>query len=1308
MAELLSPSWTWEGTDSLPDVQGSIKDKKITPIIPSTQSNSNSWTWEGTDSLPDVGENSSGSGVDTSDYGIDTHATLSKNDLKNGEYAEKIRRYMVHMKGVEYKDPREIDNNELVEDFYNHMRWFNSNTFSTAMEAKRVYNSDDSQKRVIAEAYDLYDAAGNLFGSGSEGLGDIFDGLKDYFLASASDPSNYLGLLTGGIAKGMTTAGSVAGKELIKRSIAQASLNVSKGAGKKSLAAAEKRAWKQANKLLKENGINKNAKDGGRTLRTRLANEAAERESIIFKEELANKLNIASKAKLDKKFGRRALAATVGMDSAIGMYHDYTIQQIYSDVDPNYEYSKGQTAIAGAFGLVAGGAHLGVKVLRNSKVGKSGLQDYKTKSDIAFKRTKSLELLKMAVDTPTAKKIGQGVLEHVVEWRKSVRASAKKGWFTNLEGEKEVDFLKTMMLGANGDGQGGIVGVLLKQKVPVKLKNGKLKLDAKGKVVKEPLKLSMHTTVTDLLTQISKAVDPKVLANINRELQGTGLALSDFGDNLPTGSLSLGNLARGIVGKSAANLQVMSQSKKMLEPLITYSEHINKRIASLDGLEAVYTRQGTTKSNLTGGKWAAYGHNFWRRMLVSAPSTTAVNIAGYGQFAIARTASDILTSGALFGKGVLQAAAGEDAAAKETWRVARILKDIQGQKFRNYLDSHTTREAYLAILNQNPDLERILKATTSMGIETKAKKFNVDPDNPVYKIAEAIANGSHAITGVRAQDTFTKSQMFITELDKNLRIRKKKTLSQVINSTNPDDIRLIDHDMISETLDTTLKSVFSDDYTKGKGGDVAQLVPGVDSLISKTATIVEGISNTPVVGTFLPFGKFFNNLIGFTWNWTAGGAVDAMAAVAARQKPARIKAFNNMTVQQQSADMIKPIEAAARSAIGLTALGWMAHEDKDSYEKGLPWYHVDVGGGTEIDIKNVFPFSLWKVLARIMNHAYLGTDGIDALQDPKDLNPKSTVRPFPAIGKIPPELLVDLGAQIAIGQVAKDAQFSNDLLNMFAYLWGQNDDRRTHKNLDGLYQATGNILAGTTRPLDMFNDMAGFVFNSEAAKDPRQTHGLSRFSIHATKYVDNIVEMFTDNIDAITGEQLIVATRTDVTRDPSALASMLGIKIVQGQSPTERVYALAEMPTYKGNKRSGAPEYDRLFNKVLGPKLDKFFGDISRIREYKNLNIADRQRQLKRQLTKFKAEVTSELAMMSPSVDMEGSIAVMRYQILNANKNVKYTAKAELENEALKMGKPITHNFILNDMNMNELMRYQNKIKAIKEEEPYLYLKGLE
>ena len=1303
MAEITNTPSAWKGLD----YYSTKKDTAQSIPQQDTIVNNTSSGWRGLDSY-------SKKEIDTSPYGIDTHGTMSKNDLKESRYADKIRRYMIHMKGIEYKNPAKINNDQLIEDFYDHMRWFNSNTFSTALEAKRVYNSNDAQKKIIADAYDLYDSTGNLFGAGSDDLGDIFDGLKDYFLASASDPSNYIGLLTGGIAKGMTSAGSVAGKELIKKSISQAEKKLLTKRGKKSLAAAEKKAWKNANEILKQNGINKNAPDGGKTLRSRLAQEAAERESKIFKEELANKTIAANKAKLDKKYGKTALQATFGIDAAIGMFHDYKIQSLYSEVDPSYKHSWLQTGAAGAFGLVPLGAQLGVRALKSTKAGKSGLQDYKGKSDIAFKRVKSLELLKMAVDTPTAQAISKEILSEAKTWRKSIRIADKKdGWFSHLKGEQELDFLGKMMLGnkyKNPDPDaviGGVVGVLLKAKVPARMPDGTLKRDANGKVIKEPLKLSMHTTITDLMATISKSIDPNTLAKINKELQGTGLSLSEFGTDMPTGSLSLGNLVKGVVGRAGAEMNLMSQTRKILDPIITFSEHINGRIAALDGLEARYTNQGTKLSKATGGKWAAYGHNFWRRMLVSAPSTTAVNVAGFGQFAIARTASDILTSSALYGKGLMQAAAGEDAAARETFRVAKVLKDIQAQKFRNFLDPYTTRETYLAILKQNPDLERILKATTSMGIETKAKKFNVDPENPVYQTAEAIANGSHAITGVRAQDTFTKSQMFITEMDKHLRIHKGKTLSEVINSTDPQDMMLVDQDILSKSLDTTLKSVFSDDYTKVRRGDISELPLGgkVEDATALIANIVEGTSNIPVIGTLLPFGKFMNNLIAFSYQWTAGGAVDAMAAVAARQKPKRIKAFNNMTIGQQSAENIKPIEAAARSAIGLTALGYMAHQDKESYEKGLPWYHIDVGGGTEVDIKNVFPFSLWKVLARIINHAYLGTDGIDALQSKDKLRPKTDERE--GIGYIPPALIADLGQQLAIGQVAKDVQFGNDITNLMSHMFGQNDDKKVHRKLDTLMQATGNIVAGTTRPLDMFNDMAGYVFNSDVAKDPRQNHGLSRFSIHATKYVDNIIEMFTDNIDSITGTQLEVATRTDVTQDPSALASMLGVKIVQNQSGTERAYALAEVPTWKGNKRSGAPDYDRLFNKTLAPKLDKFFSDVANIQSFDKLNAAQRKAHLTNTLKRFKAEVTSELALMSPAIDLEGSVATIRYQILNMNKEDKYSAKAMLEREARAKGKPITHDFNLSIMTLSELQEYRDKIKHNRDTRPYLGGKGL-
>ena len=49
----------------------------------------------------------------------------------------------------------------------------------------------------------------------------------------------------------------------------------------------------------------------------------------------------------------------------------------------------------------------------------------------------------------------------------------------------------------------------------------------------------------------------------------------------------------------------------------------------------------------------------------------------------------------------------------------------------------------------------------------------MNPDGKIYKNVEGFVNAATKLTGVRAQDTFTKSQMFMTELDKHLRIKTK-------------------------------------------------------------------------------------------------------------------------------------------------------------------------------------------------------------------------------------------------------------------------------------------------------------------------------------------------------------------------------------------------------------------------------------------------------------------------------------------------------------------------------------------------------
>ena len=95
------------------------------------------------------------------------------------------------------------------------------------------------------------------------------------------------------------------------------------------------------------------------------------------------------------------------------------------------------------------------------------------------------------------------------------------------------------------------------------------------------------------------------------------------------------------------------------------------------------------------------------------------------------------------------------------------------------------------------------------GDTPNADRYNIDPDGKAVQITEAVANASAQLTGVRIQDSFTKSQMFMTEMDKYLRMSKNMTLKQALNDDGVD----ITEDVIQAALDSTLKSVYAKDYT---------------------------------------------------------------------------------------------------------------------------------------------------------------------------------------------------------------------------------------------------------------------------------------------------------------------------------------------------------------------------------------------------------------------------------------------------------------------------------------------------------------
>ena len=104
-------------------------------------------------------------------------------------------------------------------------------------------------------------------------------------------------------------------------------------------------------------------------------------------------------------------------------------------------------------------------------------------------------------------------------------------------------------------------------------------------------------------------------------------------------------------------------------------------------------------------------------------------------------------------------------------------------------------------------------------------------------------------------------------------------------------------------------------------------------------------------------------------------------------------------------------------SVGTTALAMAAMYDEERRKKGLAYNEIDVGGGTIVDAKNTYPFSAFLAAGRIINMTARGED-------------------------IPPELVQEMGTQLAVGQLARDAQFGNDLNNLLDVLINQDEGAR--------------------------------------------------------------------------------------------------------------------------------------------------------------------------------------------------------------------------------------------------------------------------
>ena len=1118
------------------------------------------------------------------DFYIDKNATLKKDDLKQYEYLTPIRSYMIDRKGVDYRNKKA---DEVIEDFVQHMRYFNANSVSTTGELRFINKANQKTKDTAGKAYQIYEQLGNVFQN--DGAMGAVDGVKDYIFAAAKDPTNYVGLVTGGIGRFLAGGYTLAGKKAIQEAVKKAGIQAAKnGKSSAEIKRAAQRAGMQAAKRATKAGLSKNQSNKAAAKVTEQVTKEGRRKVI------SDAMRTKQQELFDKASGK-ALKQTLVADAGFAMLQDTLAQKTYIEAGAQEDYSKAQIGFSSLLGGVAGAAQLGFGKFR----GVSGLEEQTdTLGDISKSVIESNSAILSRKDS---KKVTKQMLEDIEAWNSKVDRGLK------LEtAVMPSDLFANIMLGA--DGQGGLA----------KLMNDR------------GLKIHSNKLTADVVTNVVRFLPEEDLIKINKAMgKYTELTLGELAD---TKGINLRDLLAKDSSEAGKILNVLSQTKRIVNSGIVAAGDKTKKTLEDDIAEATKEVDKMEKSQPL-----KYGQSVWKRLLVSSPATTMINVAGFAQYYVGQTMADLFNFGMLSFKALSQSTY-DTTAARETMRQARAYTQIQAQKFRNLLDPYTTHDAYMRFLSEanNETVRNKLFATMSGGVEVQADRFGINPDSKLFRNIEAGANAASNISGVRIQDSFTKSQMFMTEMDKYMRLNKNKTLKEaILNGEEPD------LEVIQGALDSTLKSVFSKDYTTTEQPE----------LLRTAAKMAETFSNTPGFGTLLPFGRFFNNVIATAYQWSPLAA------------PEQFYKFSRNLFRQEP--NVTDRDAFARMIVGTTALRLSMDFDNDRREKGLDVYEVDVGGGTIVDAKNTYPFSLWLAAGRVLNTMRNGE-------------------------QVSADLQREIGTQLAVGQLARDTQFANDINNMLDVLTNVDIDKRAAA-IDGLYKVTGNFAAGFTRPLDVLNKAVGFATGTDTAKDVRQAEGINTFTQTATKYVDNIIEAFIDKTDTITGEELSVATRQGEIYDVNPFARMFGLTIKPGKTATEKVYSMSDMAQWKASERTNIPAYDKIFNGMLAPMLETYTQELLDDPRFQNASIKQKRGMLKKRLSDVKATIRQS---------MKEGYGGYRGAVMNEAASLTRRFSKETRREAFKMLKRdygITGK--LEDLNFRELELFMSYAQFIKDNE---------
>lgn len=971
--------------------------------------------------------------------------------LKDPLRMKTVRDYMVKRKGDNYK---RVPDDELFDEFVDHMRWMNTNEVNTFGEARSVFDLKEEEKGVYRDAYNLYDELGNAYAAG--GVRELGDAVANYTGAILTSPSSWVG---GFVGRALSKPAVALTKKGITTAVAG---QVAEEVAKKGTTAAAKKA----------------------TIKT--AAKAVEKK-------VAKTSGLIAAQKSRKELVAAAIIGT-GFDALVSGGQETIRQNMLVEVGAQDEIDRASVALNTVFGVVGGGFAYFPEAMRNTvKLGDTGGK-VKVANALRAKEAK----------TKVGAEVEEAVKQLMTDWdvlaKQGQTQDANKflrdkalSWFFDVENDKS--FIRILQrLGAD------------------------LGSDDK--------------TFSHKMVEYARGLPPANRAAITKSLKPTGI---NFGEMV--------EIFAGALKEGGESLSQASQAKRFYDDFRNVT--VKKQQAISNTLEGEAEALEAAKK---GGKEAPppealrYTASVWKRLLISHPSTTMLNVKGWGWATAARTMSEILHGGVLGSVGLVKKMAGMQSADKTLAKSAAMFKS-NGLLIRSLLDPYTSVQGFADLLESAPDKfkkESLAGFFGGIGDE-RPDMFNINPNNKAVKGIEKTIDAAAKVAFVRTQDIYTKGFSGLKELDKLSRIELGKGIEDLLKAG---ETHLITEEMWEKTTRVLLEDTFSVNYTRGH------------SAFNKLAKVIETVSNAPGLGFIFPFGRFINNTMGFTYQYSP-------------------LAFFPFTKYQKGLDFE---ERLAKATVGTSALVMLTGREEEKQAQGLQWSEERSSTGDVKDVSGIFPLSLYNLMGRILADIKNGQGVPLALTDElvKQIGPLGAIDSATSSNPI-----TDMIRQIA--QVSESDQGAS-LMEIGAFVG------------EMLLGTTANIAAGFTRPLDPINDLFGMTLDAggavdDSAVDRKMAEGSDKILQNFSRYTNTLFNLM---LGEDTGEGKMFgkpknsATEDKAVKDPNPLARLTGGPIKPPQDSIDILLGMADMAAFRMDSfTTGVPEYDDFINNTIFPILER-------------------------------------------------------------------------------------------------------------------------